>query len=358
MHSIYIIEKIDDSRKYIGQTVDIQKRWCAHRRAVRHCLTDTDKTGYQYVAKAMAKYGIEKFKFSIYKENLTQEEADDIETHLIDLYQTRVYGKGFNVHPGGHNNVGCGLDHPLYGKPAHNRLLTDEQEKEICRIYVEEKIPAWKVGKKLGCKQSSVYRALGRYDIPILGNKYFSKGKTYSPETTFKKGQIPNNKFLSEEQEKEICKRYVEEKLSTKVLGKIYSCRKNAISNALIRHGIDRRNAGYYKIGKSPTNKLFSAEQEKEICDKYIKESFSTSKMAEIYHCNRTTIADILCKYNIEIRNPGFYRRKVSKDQEKEICDKYLSGALSTIKLGEEYNCTRRAISKILERNNIEKRAR
>lgn len=365
MHSIYIIEKIDDFRKYIGQTIDAKKRWRDHKYNARCCNADIDKKKYQYITRAMAKYGIENFTFRVHEENIPQEEINAKETYWIDFYQTRKHGVGFNLAPGG-NTVGFGPDHPLYGKPAHNRLFSDEQEKEMCRIYVEEKIPARKVAERFGCCQRSVFRALYKYNIPILGNHYFSKGKIYSPDTLFKKGQEPPNKIFTPEQEKEICRKYTEELMSSSEIGKIYNCGKSLISDVLNRNNIARRNAGFYSAGKPPPNKLFSIEKEKEICDKYINEKLTTTKLSEIYNCNRTTIADTLAKYNIEIKKAGFHKkgkpvwsmRRFSPEQEKEICNKYLDEKLSMGKLSQIYNCDRTTVSDVLSRNNIEKRAR
>ena len=60
MVGIYLITNKLDGKKYVGQALDIEKRWKRH-------ISDSKK--YDYVIyRAMRKYGIENFSFEVLEE--------------------------------------------------------------------------------------------------------------------------------------------------------------------------------------------------------------------------------------------------------------------------------------------------
>ena len=65
MIGIYKITNLCNNKSYIGQSVDIEKRWGEHRRAVNYKNEHT----YNYpLYRAMRKYGIHNFLFEIVEE--------------------------------------------------------------------------------------------------------------------------------------------------------------------------------------------------------------------------------------------------------------------------------------------------
>lgn len=129
-------------------------------------------------------------------------------------------------------------------------------------------------------------------------------GKTFSQEwsanlskSTAGKPQLSKRKF-SEEVEQEICRLYVEEEKSTYALGKQFECQRTTIASILERNNVEARKSNY--TGHVNNCNIFSLEQELEICRIYSEENISRRKLAKQFKCGKTTIRDILLRNNIK----------------------------------------------------------
>lgn len=81
---IYLITNLKNNKKYVGQSVNILRRWRNHKADSKNESGDT----YNYpLYKAFRKYGIENFKFEILEE-CSPLELDIKESYYIGLYQT------------------------------------------------------------------------------------------------------------------------------------------------------------------------------------------------------------------------------------------------------------------------------
>lgn len=99
MIGIYKIENLINHKCYIGQAVDINKRWRRHRET----YTDITSREYEYpVYRAMRKYGIENFSFEIVEECL-REELNEKERFYIEKYN--AFFGGYNQTLGGDGAV-------------------------------------------------------------------------------------------------------------------------------------------------------------------------------------------------------------------------------------------------------------
>jgi Mor family transcriptional regulator len=229
----------------------------------------------------MAKHGVNNFDFQIIEMHEAQSEANDAECFWISFFGSRNPTLGYNLSPGG-DSPGCGPDHPNYGKPAPNRLFTDEQEKEICSRYTNEVLTITQLAEDYSCNQSTIHKMLQRHGVEILGNPVHSKGKRYSPETEFKKGQKAHNKL--DLPEDKIVRLYVEEKLNTTQLGKMYSCARTTIISLLNRLGIEMR--------KKCADDM-SIKRKMEILEDYHVLQ-SSRKVAKKYGMSRKTVMKIV----------------------------------------------------------------
>ena len=84
---VYKITNINNHKCYIGQSVDIYKRWCDHCKC--GCGIDTPKNNKLYAA--MLEDGIENFTFELLEE-CPREELNKKETFYINLYESNDYG--------------------------------------------------------------------------------------------------------------------------------------------------------------------------------------------------------------------------------------------------------------------------
>lgn len=319
MYYVYIIQNLINNKVYIGQTSDPKKRWRTHRRAAKNFnLGKKSKLFIQLVHRAMAKYSIENFEFQTLESFASKTEINEAEMFWIDFFSSRNPDYGYNITVGG-DGLGSGPDHPLYGTIAHNRLFSKKEEKIICTKYCHQNMSTTQIAKDYNCCSYTISSVLRRNNIEILGAIEFSKGKNYSPETQFKKGHIPNNKIINSEVEDLILKKYLEEKLSAKDIAKQLNCSSSTVLSVLKNNKVNIRKCYFYKKNKpinfpkisskksSTRSRIFSLEEELQICKKYKEDFLSSIKLAKEYHCHRTTITDILRRHNIEIKNQSEY---------------------------------------------------
>lgn len=116
MIGIYKITNTINGKVYIGQSIDIEKRWKDH-------IKDYKK-GEQVLYKAIRKYGIENFSFEVVEE-CDMEELDDKEIYYIKEYCSYIHAdesKGYNMTLGGEGNRG------LVFTKEHKRRLSESRK--------------------------------------------------------------------------------------------------------------------------------------------------------------------------------------------------------------------------------------
>lgn len=102
-------------------------------------------------------------------------------------------------------------------------------------------------------------------------------------------------------------------------------------------------------------NIKISEDKYDEIIELY-KNGLLQREIAEKYGVTRMTINSILKKCGASELGSAFKSRKIifSKLEERNICDMYLSG-ISSVKIGHIFNCDHKTITKVLERNGIDR---
>lgn len=113
---IYKITNIINGKCYIGQSVDIRKRWRAHLRVAN--------TDFNLLHRAFQKYGVENFTFEII-EYCARKELNEREKYWINYYDSHNPDKGYNMTDGGTFLAeGKGANE----KPVRAYLLTEKDE--------------------------------------------------------------------------------------------------------------------------------------------------------------------------------------------------------------------------------------
>ena len=89
---IYKITNVETNECYIGQAVDIYKRWSQHCKAGLGIDTPPGNKLY----KAIQEYGLQNFTFEILLE-CNRDELNEKEKYFISLYQADTYGYNGNI---------------------------------------------------------------------------------------------------------------------------------------------------------------------------------------------------------------------------------------------------------------------
>lgn len=92
---IYKIENLIDGNCYVGQSINIYKRWESEKEAA----FNPQHEAYNYpLSRAFRKYGLDSFSFNILEE-CQREELNEKEIYWITQYDS--YNNGYNQTPGG-----------------------------------------------------------------------------------------------------------------------------------------------------------------------------------------------------------------------------------------------------------------
>ena len=102
---IYKITNLVNGKMYIGQSIDIYKRWKEHKAT----SLNTESQAYNYpIYCAFRKYGFENFKFEVIEECST-DKLDEKEIYYIEKYNSYIGGEnanGYNLTTGGEGTRG------------------------------------------------------------------------------------------------------------------------------------------------------------------------------------------------------------------------------------------------------------
>ena len=109
---VYCIQNQVNQKNYVGKTcVPIEKRWQAHKNNAKH----GSNLAFH---NAIRKYGENVFSINILAENLSDEEASEMEKQkIVELSSHVSTGKGYNMTWGG-DGTGSGEQHPSKSKSA------------------------------------------------------------------------------------------------------------------------------------------------------------------------------------------------------------------------------------------------
>ena len=188
---IYLIENLINHKKYIGQSIHIEKRWKDHQ-----ILYKDHFENCPLLYKAFEKYGVQNFSFSILEEVADKNQLTQKETEYIILLNT--------LSPNGYN---CVLPSELNkGINNYKNKLTLEQVNTIKSQLKNTKIAINTIAEQYQVAFSTIYR--------------INKGEIWSdPKESYplrlsndlaRKGSNNGRAIFSEEEVYEIRKRYVD----------------------------------------------------------------------------------------------------------------------------------------------------
>ena len=210
------------------------------------------------------------------------------------------------------------------------RKFTDEQELEICRRY-EAGENTMQLAKDLGANDGTISRILKRNGV-----------KTRWQSEVYKGQRKPHLRRFTDEQESDICHRYLAGENSVQ-LARAVGISRTAMQRVLAANGMTMRARG-------PDRQL-RCEQEQEICRRYTAGENSPQLGSEFGVASRTVIS-ILRRNGTEVRTKGQSQRR--RDEE-EITKRYIAGE-NTMTISRDLNISSTTVSNILKRCGVEAR--
>jgi group I intron endonuclease len=163
---IYKITNLINGKAYIGEAKDIYSRWYEHRHVAR-CLLNGIKRSPCSIHYAMAKYGVDNFKFEtvleIDKNKLTDTMLSTFEIFFIADYNT--FEKGYNETKGGEGTKGYKLSKESKEKisKAHKGKIVSEQVRKQIGQALRGKSPSntAKINHKKAMRSPIVRKKIG-----------------------------------------------------------------------------------------------------------------------------------------------------------------------------------------------------
>lgn len=160
---IYKITNLVNNKVYIGQSVNILKRFVAHR---NRAFNPKSPQYGNYFYKSIRKYGLKNFKFEII-EKCNKEELNKKEQEYIALYKSNQSEFGYNLTEGGEAST--------YSK------INKEEVEEIYKLLKETDLSQAEIGKKFNVNQRTIsYINQGQIQRKENQNYPVRKESTYS----------------------------------------------------------------------------------------------------------------------------------------------------------------------------------
>ena len=156
VRGIYKVTNKINGKVYIGQSVDIGRRWRTH-------MTAKDDI---YFHKAIQKYGVENFEWEVI-EKCKKKDLDERESYWIEYYDS--FNKGYNCTKGG-DGVSGGEDHPRWKggislDPEHLKQYSKQYNKQYYEANKEELKEYREANKEKKKEYNKQYRDANKENI-------------------------------------------------------------------------------------------------------------------------------------------------------------------------------------------------
>lgn len=157
MIGIYKITNIINNNVYVGQSVDINRRWRQHRKSFESLL------GNRKLIQEVKQYGRENFIFEVIEE-CPMEQLDILEKYYISIFDS--YFNGLNMTTGGQ-----------FGNHGNSIKISNEELIEIYDLLINSKVSQKQIATDFNIGQDTVSeinngktRRLDGYNFPLRKN--------------------------------------------------------------------------------------------------------------------------------------------------------------------------------------------
>jgi group I intron endonuclease len=97
MFYIYLIHNIINNKVYVGKATNPKTRWRRHR----HAADGKCSEKIFYLHRAIKKYGVDNFTFTVFQQYLSEKDAFLAETYWIKYFNSKNSEYGYNLTNGG-----------------------------------------------------------------------------------------------------------------------------------------------------------------------------------------------------------------------------------------------------------------
>lgn len=256
--------------------------------------------------------------------------------------------------------------------------------------YVDEGLSAGEIARSIGCTNSRVYYALGKYNIPRRKQIKYQEihdmnwlKKMYTDERltvqeiaalvgcsvtivreALRSFNISPRRAIPELQDKNLLfELYINRNKSANTISNIFGCSKKSVLSALKKHGIQVKGPSERLKTKEKKTQTTESRKFEELwdCDwlfeKYIHEGLSSCDIAKLLGCNHTSVCRAMRRFEIpcsyEKRHSekwfnGVQRLRKRVEVRCDYCDNVLSRTPSQIN---EHNfCSNECMGKWIKR--------
>jgi group I intron endonuclease len=278
MYSIYLITNIKNNKIYIGQTNNLYQRWAQYKSAAKHASND------MVITRALRKHGIENFSFQPIATAKTLEDINHLETLMIRQFNSTNPNIGYNIDEGG-------------GVTTRSALTCQKISEGLRKHY--ETHTNWNKGGTLPeeWRKALSEAAMGKPGTNIA--KEFDDEWSLNISKSLSGKERKQKRRFSEEQEREICRLYVEEEKSTYALGNDFEASRSLIISILKRNEVVMRESNY--TGHSNGRNILNEVEQMKACIIYQKGNISIKALAKQFSCGSTTMRDILLRHSIDL---------------------------------------------------------
>lgn len=300
MFYLYVITNNINKKKYIGQTINVEKR--------KHEHYFSDSSGSKLVRRAIKKYGMENFDFQILCTSEKEEIIKELEIKIISSLNT-MSPNGYNLTLGGEGTTG--YKHTEKNKKIMSKLKKGIKQSEDQKRKTSERMKGNSLAKgykhteetlKLLSEQrkgnkNTLGRKLSEEEINKLsermkGNKY-TLGHVLSEEHKEKISKGNSGKKFTEEHKQKISNALKGKKFSEETRNKMSESRKGKKNSEETKNIMSEvRKKKLNEGGKVNSKQKLVITQVIEI-RKFLAEGKKIGEISKLFNVSKDTIRSI-----------------------------------------------------------------
>jgi len=216
---------------------------------------------------------------------------------------------------------------------SHIKKFNKKEELYILKLYIENDKSADYIAKEMNTTQSTVLRILNEFGVEIRPFWYYYTIK------------------ISEIDKDDIVNLYTKEKSSIKEISKKFNVSSTVISRILAEKNVKINTPGNYR--------KLSQKEEVDVIKLYIDKKKTFNEIGNIVGLSTSSVRDVLLRNNISYEthnsSPSIYWTLTEKDKD-DIVSKYINDLCSAPEIAKISKLPERIVYEVLEKMNVKMR--